>query len=541
LDTAQTKFCHQIIKIILFILFIPVYSQLLSVVICGVIRGSSVFLVFRPLKENHMSNETEKESVRKNGGQPERKPASTTIRPRPTNASVTSANRRPAPGAKPPKKGFGVEILMAMVLAALIIGIVIVLIIGNTRPTPSTNVAIRTPDPAALERLTPKNDATVLAALGTVNSSTAVPLPPTPTGAPVSSLSDTGGNAWTMAGGNPARTRYTSAKVSLPLKKLWDSQATGELAASPAVADGLAFFGSSTGAFYGVDVQTGQVKWTRNLGPIASSPAVAGNTVYFGTTSGFVHALDTKTGQDRWNPFPTIEGVVSSPVVTGGVVYIGTNLSNVLAIDANLGRRLWNISLGMPGAASVTTAPALADGMIYFGATNGVFYAYDITAAEPVKKWSVEIPDKKPLLSSPAVADGLVYFAAENKIQAFDAKTGAKKWAADLEAPSSSSPALANGVLYIGSNSKKVYAFEAASGTKKWEFTGDGLFTAAPIVANDVLFIGGNDTKLYALDTATGTKKWEFATGDLIVSSPAVAGGKVFVTSLDGKLYAFGS
>jgi hypothetical protein len=71
-----------------------------------------------------------------------------------------------------------------------------------------------------------------------------------------------------------------------------------------------------------------------------------------------------------------------------------------------------------------------------------------------------------------------------------------------------SSPAVANGVVYVGSEDTKLYAFDAAgttncSGTPK---TCNPLFTAAtgggvdssPAVANSVVYVGSGDHKLYA-------------------------------------------
>lgn len=463
-------------------------------------------------------------------------PRSTTIRPRPVNTRAGQVRRPVSANAAPPKK-FSVELAMGIVLGALLLGIIIVLVATSAgSATKSQPTATLAPD----RGLTPKNDATITAAVATVNAVTAVPLAPTPAGTPLGSQSDSGGANWTMAGGNTARTRTSPVKLTFPLKKVWDVQTGGELISSPAIAGDSAFFGSSNGNFYAVDLKSGQIKWSRKLGPVSVSPAVAGNSVFFGTTSGFVYALDTATGADKWS-FPTIEGVVSSPVVANGVVYVGSNLGILWAIDANLGKKRWFIQVGNAQAAGIGTAPAIVENIIYFGSNNGYLYAYDISGAEPVKKWITETDGLKPLLSSPAVADGTVYFATETgKLHAYDAKTGTKKWAAELEGPSASSPAVSNGVVYIGANSKKVFAFDAKDGTKKWEFAAEGVITGSPTIASDTVLIGASDTRLYALDAASGTKKWEFATEDIVVSSPAVVSGRVYLTSLDGRLYAFG-
>ena len=65
---------------------------------------------------------------------------------------------------------------------------------------------------------------------------------------------------------------------------------------------------------------------------------------------------------------------------------------------------------------------------------------------------------------------------------------------------------------------------------------------SSPAVANGVVYVGSlTDNKVYALNASTGAKLWSYTTGGAIYySSPAVANGVVYVGSLDGKVYAFG-
>ena len=64
---------------------------------------------------------------------------------------------------------------------------------------------------------------------------------------------------------------------------------------------------------------------------------------------------------------------------------------------------------------------------------------------------------------------------------------------------------------------------------------------SSPAVANGVVYVGSLDNNVYALNASTGAKLWSYTTGGPIYySSPAVANGMVYVGSLDGKVYAFG-
>jgi serine/threonine protein kinase len=72
-----------------------------------------------------------------------------------------------------------------------------------------------------------------------------------------------------------------------------------------------------------------------------------------------------------------------------------------------------------------------------------------------------------------------------------------------------------------------------------WSYTTGDAVGSSPAVVNGVVYVGSGDHSLYALDAGTGNKLWSYATGGSIGSSPAVVNGVVYVGSNDGKVYAF--
>jgi eukaryotic-like serine/threonine-protein kinase len=113
-----------------------------------------------------------------------------------------------------------------------------------------------------------------------------------------------------------------------------------------------------------------------------------------------------------------------------------------------------------------------------------------------------------------------------------------EKWVYQTGGYIYSSPAVVNGVVYVGSKDGNLYALDAASGAKKWAYqTGKGV--SSPVVVNGVVYVGSEDGNLYALDATSGAKKWAYQTGGYVISSPAVINGVVYVGSWDHNLYAF--
>ena len=142
--------------------------------------------------------------------------------------------------------------------------------------------------------------------------------------------------------------------------------------------------------------------------------------------------------------------------------------------------------------------------------------------------------------SSPTVANGVIYIGSEDhKLYAFDAITGQQKWTSSTGDSIDSSPAIVNGIVYVGSYDDKLYAFDTITGLLKWTASTEKEIFSSPTVANGVVYVGSKDHKLYAFDAITGQQKWTASTGDYIYSSPAIANGVVYVGSDDHKLYAF--
>ena len=104
-----------------------------------------------------------------------------------------------------------------------------------------------------------------------------------------------------------------------------------------------------------------------------------------------------------------------------------------------------------------------------------------------------------------------------------------------------SSPAVADGKVYIGSWDNKTYALNASTGTLVWSYTTGGSVLSSPAVADGKVFVGSYDKNIYALNASTGTLAWSYTTGSSVYSSPAVADGKVYIGSRNSKIYAFGS
>ncbi len=138
------------------------------------------------------------------------------------------------------------------------------------------------------------------------------------------------------------------------------------------------------------------------------------------------------------------------------------------------------------------SSPAVANGVVYVGILDGNVYA--LNASTGTTLWSYATGAGRFLTSSPAVANGVVYimpydpsyYGSGNNLYALNASTGAQLWSSPLFGKfssrslgiESSTPAVVNGVVYIGSGVSNLYALNASTGALLWSSPIGGSFLA---------------------------------------------------------------
>jgi outer membrane protein assembly factor BamB len=336
------------------------------------------------------------------------------------------------------------------------------------------------------------------------------------------------------------------------MHKLWGSP-TGTTAeginSSPAVVGGIAYVGSDDGSLWAFDAATGEPLWHDPVGgQVRSSPAVADGRVVFGSSNGFVYADDALSGYHLWS-YAIGGNVTAPPLIVGSTVYIGSRGGTFAAIDAVTGTLLWKANpWGMWGGA------ASAKGIVYVGSEQSKVFAYD--AVTGVLIWSKGLGAR--VRSTPSVADGKVFVGTDaGTVVALDADTGRLRWESraapiSTNAVVRSSPAVDGGLVFVATAETTpmdgdAVAFDEKTGAVSWraDYVAD-YSTSSPAIANGVLYLGSYDTRLYAIKERSGKLLWAPAWGSDNMergfnSSPAISDGRIYIGCRDGSLYAFGT
>lgn len=351
----------------------------------------------------------------------------------------------------------------------------------------------------------------------------------------------------------------------------WTYATGGAIYGGATVSDGAVYFGSDDGYLYSVDLASRVLRWKFETGGLVRSiPSIEAGLAYVASDDRYVYAVRIADGSEAWRAdigdaavnrvSPDRNDTVwdfhqSSPVAAGGVVYVGSADSHLYALDAQTGATRW--AFETPGMVRAT--PLVTDGTVYFGSwMKGLpWYStvFALDAATGTEKWSFQGAGDHP---TPTLVNGLVYVGGRQAfLYALEAATGAPVWSADFQTSwVESTAAYADGRVFVGSSALGlVQAFDARSGDVRWRFAPSGFPWSSPAVAGGVVYIGSagvdpdDSVGLWAIDAATGRGLWRVAesgpsrdasTTPLcgFVAGPVVAGGFVYAGALDGRLYA---
>jgi eukaryotic-like serine/threonine-protein kinase len=151
-------------------------------------------------------------------------------------------------------------------------------------------------------------------------------------------------------------------------------------------------------------------------------------------------------------------------------------------------------------------------------------------------RWS--LAQSEEVDSSPAIVDGVLYVGGHFKFYAMEARSGKSIWTAPLTGPVNSSPATADDLLFLGLLDGRVIALDRHSGVLKWQYQTGNYIIGSPTVVGGLLFIGSADKNLYALDAKLGLMVWKIPTQGTVIHAPAVTDDIVFAGSDERKLYS---
>jgi len=340
-------------------------------------------------------------------------------------------------------------------------------------------------------------------------------------------------------------------------------------------------------AVYGIDLSTGQERWTleRAEGP-STTPAVAsvkGTAVVLFTEGSSssdtkLRAVELADRTPAWtSPFALGEQSHSGVTVAGGTAFVGDDAGHLFAVDLATGEERWSVllndgvqgpltvangtvytvpqgrlAIGAAATPTVTPTPSPSpspspSGQVIGGENRLSLVALSASSGEP--SWVVPLPVGTFFTSLPVAVGDSVYVAVSDgafngELLAVNAADGAVRWVHRGVGPvwQTSSPTAAGGAVYVADGRGGVWKFDPADGRRLFDFQfNEFIRRSSPVVVGETALVGLGDGRLVAVNASSGHEVWESRTGPGLVGGIGVAGDLVLAATggLRGGVVAF--
>ncbi len=313
-----------------------------------------------------------------------------------------------------------------------------------------------------------------------------------------SSLCVAGGMVFVLAGGEGLERAHLFCLDEASGEAIWQKNlsASGRQYSSPAYHDGRLYIGLSDGRLVAVEARTGEMVWeftTRSseIG-VSSSPAVAGGSVLFGGGDGFVYCLDT-TGAKLWERDTGAPIHLCSPAVKNGRVLIGNEQGRLLCLNQTDGSVVWSAELGGRVRATPAIQHEKSENYVFASVLReglGSLSLYQFYIPDGTYQFNTTYPAST---SSPALSGGGLFIGTATEFVGHHPDRNQRFWGLPF-APVDTSPAAARGYIYFAtSGDVGTVVCARTGGFLEWTLTSDESFSSSPALADGRLFICSRD------------------------------------------------
>ena len=296
------------------------------------------------------------------------------------------------------------------------------------------------------------------------------------------------------------------------------------------------------------DYNTGELKNSFELetNRIMSGVTVGYNSFVYSDADGVIYAHDLNSGNLKWQR--ELQDVVLSEVlITSTSVFVQTSSDVLYGLDLQNGQILWSKSAQAPLLSIRGTAyPIFFEGLVFTGFSNGRLAA--VRAIDGIQLWEKPISrlkgstelEKLMDADSPAIAINEDIFSANynGSLTRFNIRTGEKIFSVDL---STSKPFVLYRDRITAINMKdELIGFNAINGTEVWrnqKFKNREI--TEPVLYEDKIYFGDLEGYLHEIDASTGMITGLTSTDLKAIKQLEIFSDTLVVEDVDGAISGF--
>ncbi len=365
----------------------------------------------------------------------------------------------------------------------------------------------------------------------------------------------------------------TPLENAFPIRRAWsgklgDGAGDFYLRLTPVVRQGVAYVADYRGRVVVFDIETGDIKWQREMAmPIGSSPGMTESVLLLGSSHGDVAALDIITGNERWRALVSSE-VLASPQSAKGIVVVRCVDGNVYGLSEKTGERIWLAEQRTPALTlRGTSNPVITGDMVLVGYDSGKLIAFNLQTGKILWQATVAVSQGRTDLerivdidSEPVVVDDLVYVVAyQGRLAAIQVGSGRIHWVRDID--SYAGMTIDAYRIYLTSSDGELWAIDRSNGATLWKQSAlQRRALTKPQIHQQYLVVGDFNGFLHWLRRDTGKivartrlvtqivhddtgmtndNDIQFAKSSSILTNPVVSGNKLLAMDRKGNLQVF--
>lgn len=263
---------------------------------------------------------------------------------------------------------------------------------------------------------------------------------------------------------------------------------------------------NGVGEVRALNADTGEELWkVKPAGPLRGSPTIAFGQLFVMTQDNQLISLNTADGALVWDESGsnTQSGVfgVAAPAAGQGSIVAGYSSGELTAYRYENGRSLWsdalartNISTTVGTITDIDADPIIDSGRVYALGQGGRMAAYELVTGQRI--WELNLAG----ISTPAIAGEWIFTLTDDaRMLAIARSSGRVRWISQLQQFRDAEdkkgpifwtgPVLAGGQLWAASSRGEVWRVSAGEGSASLFAEVDAPVSLAPVVADGVLYL----------------------------------------------------
>lgn len=323
------------------------------------------------------------------------------------------------------------------------------------------------------------------------------------------------------------------AAFSGKLSKCWQTGSNDKPSGPLSVQNGRLIYSGTRKKLKFYDATTGRYLGAYKTGfPVQSGVVVPDTIAYYGTAPyrNKLYAVNLRKRSRLWEH--KAHDIASGLLYYDNMLLGASGDGRIFALNSSDGTPIWEYQ----AEGGCVAGPSLDGRMLYQPSDFGRIHYLRVTDG----KHGCSAKLMAAITGQVAVGEFAYACDVTGNVGAFDKTTCDTEWKRTLDAPIWGAPALADGILYIGTTAGTVWALDGDTGNDLWRIDVGEVIKGGVIVVGDFVIAATMRGNVLAIARSDGSITSQVHIHGAIEQSPVSDGTRIFVATQKGKIAAFG-